>query len=135
MADRRSHNWIAAASLLLLALGSTACGSGNKKAPAEPEQAAPGDAAPAPMPDAAPAPSGPGVELHIDHPDAEVLVDGERVGAAADLEAGGWFIGLEAGIHQIAVRKPGYKTWRAEVSVRDKTETIEVTLEPLEESE
>lgn len=135
MGDRRTQNWIAAASMLLLALGSTACGSGNKKAPAEPEQATPADAAPAPAPDAAPAPRGPGVELRIDHPDAEVLVDGESVGVASDLEAGGWFIPLEAGIHQIAVRKTGYQTWRAEVSVRDATETIEVTLEPVDESD
>lgn len=130
MSDRSPQKRLLITLCALLAIGATACGSGAKRATTEPEPAAQVDAAPAAVTEPAPTPQGPGVVLRIDHPDAEVFVDGERVGVASDLEGKGWFIALEAGIHQIAVRKPGFNTWRVEVAVRDKPETIEVTLEP-----
>jgi len=133
MSERLPGVGILAIAFSLLALGAVACGSGPAKSADEPEQTAPPDAAAEAAPDATPAPTGPGVALTIDHPDAEVFVDGNRIGLASDLESTSGFISLEAGLHQIAVRKPGFNTWRAEVSVREHTEAIQVSLVPATE--
>ena len=68
-----------------------------------------------------------GIRFVIEPNDAEVIVDGEPMGTASELPP---LVEFEAGIHQILVRKDGFQTWRAEVAIRDQTETITVTLEP-----
>jgi hypothetical protein len=129
MDARHSSWWRIAIAAWLAAWGSVACSSGTPKSTSGPQPTEAADAAPADE-TPAPAPTGPGVQLRIEHPDAEVFVDGERIGLASDLEAKNGVIELPAGIHQISVRKPGFKTWRAEVAVKETTETIDVSLEP-----
>jgi len=97
----------------------TACGS-----------ATPDSAEPKPTEDASeiskdPEPQGPGIKLVV-HPDgAEVIIDGELLGSiTADA------LTLSPGLHQITISKDGYKTWRAEVAIKDEIETLRVTLEP-----
>ncbi len=74
---------------------------------------------------------GPGVWLRVIPGDAGVEIDGEPIGTAADITASGGFVSLPAGLHQIVVRREGYETWRAEVTVREDTEPIDIVLEPL----
>jgi hypothetical protein len=97
------------------------CGGSGKPPPSSP----------VPPPDKVvdePALQGPGIRLVVSPGDAEVVVDGERVGLASEMEAG--FIKLESGLHQIVVQKDGHETWRAEVTVSEEVERIEVNLEP-----
>lgn len=75
------------------------------------------------------APRGPGVTLKVDPADATIVVDGQEVGSAAGLPGG--FVALAPGIHQIAISKPGYETWRAEVMVHEEPEAITIQLKPV----
>ncbi|MEO8181948.1 MAG: PEGA domain-containing protein [Deltaproteobacteria bacterium] len=58
-----------------------------------------------------------------EHPDAEIRMDGERVGRGA------WEGLLPAGGHQLEVSKPGYSTERIEITLSPEQErTVEVSL-------
>jgi hypothetical protein len=95
---------------------------GPRPAPAPPGPSGPA----APATDAAsPAPQKPGVRLKIDPPDALVFVDGK----AHDLAGGDGFVELEPGLHQVMIRREGYQTWRAEVTVKDGVELLDLKLE------
>ncbi len=76
-------------------------------------------------------PASPGIEFRIEPGDAEVYVDGERLGSARDVAAGG-VLELSAGLHQIMIRHDVLKTYRVEVSIGDTTEKITVNLEAAE---
>jgi len=85
-------------------------------------EAVPADATPDACPDA------PGLCFAVQPADAEVIVNGETL--TPTLTTGGdSYLALGAGIHQIMLRRDGYVTWRAEVSVGEKAERIEVSLE------
>lgn len=62
--------------------------------------------------------------------DAEVFLDGRRLGPASALGGADGVLSLEPGVYQITVRKKGFETWRAEVAVGDRVERIEVSLVP-----
>lgn len=108
---------------LLLACGSlswgTACGSSSPKAespalvPVEVEES------PAPKP---------GIAFEIDPPDAEVFVDGESLGSAAEVIEAGDLI-LSAGLHQIMIRHDDFETSRVEVTIGEKTELLQINLQ------
>lgn len=75
-------------------------------------------------------PDEPGLCLRIRPGDAELTVDGKSVGTVRDLgEPGAAFLRLEPGIYLITLERQGYETWRAEVSVAARSETIEVDLQ------
>ena len=61
----------------------------------------------------------------------ELILDDEPRGRLDEIGRGGkLFIGLAAGIYQVTLRADGYETWRTEVSVQEKLETVEVSLTP-----
>jgi hypothetical protein len=84
----------------------------------------PAPAAPAPAA-AAPEDTRPRLSLDVDPSDAEVLIDDQVVGTGASVSS----LPLDPGLHRIVVRKPGYEPWRAEVTLDEGTESLEVTLE------
>lgn len=61
--------------------------------------------------------------------DAQLEVDGNVLGPLGDLGNGLVFVGLEPGIHMITLTRDGYATWRAEVSIAEAAETINLTME------
>ncbi|MBS1124327.1 MAG: hypothetical protein H6Q90_6555 [Deltaproteobacteria bacterium] len=68
-----------------------------------------------------------GVELIVSPPEAQVFIDDVLYGEASMLDA---VISLEPGLHQLVIRHDGYKPYRVELAVSDKTETVAVSLEP-----
>jgi hypothetical protein len=70
--------------------------------------------------------------LDVEPSDAEIVVDGEILGTVAELMTT-QLLPLEPGIHQIVIRKEGFRTWRAEVAVKEEAEVVRVRLEPQEE--
>ena len=80
---------------------------------------------------AAACPEQPGLCLRVTPPGARLTVDGVDVGLLSELAAGtAHFHPVASGIHQITLEHDGYVTWRAEVSVRDTLENIDVELTP-----
>ncbi|QSQ18853.1 PEGA domain-containing protein [Pyxidicoccus parkwayensis] len=93
--------------------------------------------APAPgaeLPVEAPAPrhlaEGPGLRFDVYPASAEVIINGQKVGTANSLRSGDGLFAVPPGIHQVSIRSAGYTTWRAEVSVGDRPERIQVSLTP-----
>lgn len=76
--------------------------------------------------DLGPATEASGLTFAVEPADAEVLVDGRSFGQVVNLERGA--VPLQPGLYQVALRRPGYATWRAEVAVRTGLEPIRVTL-------
>ena len=112
-----------AARMVVFSLALAACGAGQSAKTTTAVGSAPSPAAITVRPDV------PGVLLRVTPRDAEVIVDGRSFGRVSDLDATGGVIELSSGFHQITVTKPGYKTWRAEVAVRDRLENLDVVLE------
>jgi hypothetical protein len=92
--------------------------------------------APRPPPPAPPAPAATpparpatGLHLVVHPPDAEVEIEGVRRGRAATLAADtAGVVPLAPGVYRVSVQRPGHEPWRAEVSVVDRVERIDVTL-------
>jgi hypothetical protein len=68
-----------------------------------------------------------GVALQVDPDEAEVMIDELVVGKASQLDP---VFALAPGLHTLVIKHPGYKTYRMEFSVTDKTETFTIHLEP-----
>lgn len=87
-------------------------------------------AATTPTPAIAPTcPPAPGLCLTIEPSDTILEVDGEVVGPITSLgETPPHFVPRPPGIYQITLKRPGFVTWRGEVSVRDSPERIDVSL-------
>jgi len=75
------------------------------------------------------APSGPGLVVTVEPADAELIIDGSSYGAVSALASGNGFLPLKPGIYQVALKKPGYTSWRAEVTVNESPEHLTVSLE------
>jgi hypothetical protein len=73
-------------------------------------------------------PSQSGLRIKVDPADAVVLVDGKWLGPANAVHCANAVVPLGPGLYQVALRRAGYQTWRAEVSVKDTAELIEVSL-------
>ena len=69
-----------------------------------------------------------GITFAITPDDAEVIVDGEPIGFASDVVAGGQ-IDLAPGLHQIMIRHEDYETHRLEVTIGEGTELFEINLQ------
>jgi PEGA domain len=67
-----------------------------------------------------------GVALTVTPPDAEVLIDGVSYGKASELGA---VIELKPGLYTLQVAREGYRSYRVEFSVGEKTESFVVRLE------
>ena len=111
-------------------------------APADPAPTRPTPSQPAPNQSAQdaprrPRPSQPGslgagsefgaVSLRVQPRDAEILIDGERWDGAAD--GSRLVIELAPGVHQVEVRKDGFRTYHSDVTVRrGQTTTVNIGL-------
>lgn len=84
------------------------------------------DASPPPPPPPQPAPLVIGIALVVTPTDAEVSIDDVARGPAHTLAKP---IELEPGLHQLIVTRDGYKPYRAEFTVSDKTEKFTIHLE------
>jgi hypothetical protein len=92
----------------------------GKKAPDTANEGS-GSAAPTPPPE-----QKVGVALQVEPPEANVTIDDLVVGRAMDLDA---VFALAPGLHTLVITQPGYKTYRMEFSVTDKTETFSIHLD------
>lgn len=111
-----------------------ACGSSSpppaEPAPASARTGAEGaDAQSATPATLAECPTEAGLCFQVAPADAELEVDGEVLGPIQDLGRGLVFVEIEPGIHMITLKRDGFVTWRAEVSVAETAETINVTME------
>lgn len=67
-----------------------------------------------------------GVALQVEPAEANVTIDDLVVGRARDLDP---VFALAPGLHTLVITHPGYKTYRMEFSVTDKTETFSIHLD------
>jgi hypothetical protein len=81
-----------------------------------------GSSAPAPTPEAKI-----GVALQVAPAEANVTIDDLLVGTASQLDP---VFALAPGLHTLVITHPGYKTYRMEFSVTDKTESFTIHLDP-----
>jgi hypothetical protein len=81
---------------------------------------------PAPTIDAAPT-EVTGIQFDIDPSDAEVIVDGEPLGIASEIIAGGT-VELAPGLHQIMIRHDDYEIYRVEVTIGTMPERMQISL-------
>ncbi len=107
--------------LLLIALGAlaTACAAPAPPPPNPPKAAAP-DARPSP-------PTTGRIEIACEPESAKVLVDGQPQGLVSELAAKGG-LELPLGLHRIEIAAEGYRTFRLELNLGAKRETIRVKL-------
>lgn len=110
----RLARWAAACAML-------GCASAPRVPIAPPSQRA------APAEAVAPAGEVAGLSFAVEPADAEVLIDGRAMGRVAELPRDGT-VPLQPGLYQVALRRAGFATWRAEVAVRTGVQPIRVTL-------
>ena len=101
--------------------------SGGRREPVQPVAAKP-DANPQHVVtvDAAPEPDIVGVALSVTPSTALVSIDDVERGPASSLGV----VPLEPGVHYVVITQDGYKPYRVEFVVTDKTERMTVRLEP-----
>jgi hypothetical protein len=117
---------LVAAATAALALG--ACGPPAKG----PTTGSPGSAAPADAggPSQAEPPSGARVLLECDPAETQVVIDGDARGPASRYATEGGLV-LPRGLHRFEFTHPGYKTYRIELILAAKPETLRVKLVPI----
>lgn len=71
---------------------------------------------------------GSGLSFSVSPRDAEIFVDGKTRGKVADLEGNGGLLEIKPGIYQVSLKRRGFVTWRAEVTVGNGAEAIQVTM-------
>jgi hypothetical protein len=71
---------------------------------------------------------GSGLSFSVSPRDAEILVDGKARGKVSDLENSGGLLEIKPGIYQVSLKRRGFVTWRAEVTVGNGAEAIQVTM-------
>ena len=69
-----------------------------------------------------------GFRLDVDPADAELTVDGQRLGAVNSVPLTDGVLALDPGIHQMSLKRKGYQTWRGEVSLGNQVEALKVSL-------
>ena len=79
-------------------------------------------------PPSEPVKQGSGLHFSVTPADAMVFIDGKAVGKVADLEGTGGVLSVKPGIYQVSLKRPGFVTWRAEVTVGDGAEAIQVIM-------
>jgi hypothetical protein len=118
---------VRAAALALIVM--TACGS--KTPPTRPTETPPIDATTEGSGSGSAAAATPeakvGVALQVEPAEANVTIDDLVVGTASQLDP---VFALAPGLHTLVITHPGYKTYRMEFSVTDKTESFTIHLDP-----
>ncbi len=66
--------------------------------------------------------------FECDPPDAQVTVDGEARGTAAQISVQGGLT-LPQGLHRFEISSPGFHPYRLELNLKAQTETIKIKLE------
>jgi hypothetical protein len=66
--------------------------------------------------------------VEVRPPDAVLVIDLETHGPVSALP--GARVMLKPGVYQISLEKEGYRTWRAEMAIRDALEVVKVELDP-----
>jgi len=84
--------------------------------------------APTSTPVERPALVGSGLSFSVSPRDAEIFVDGKARGRVSDLEGNGGLLEIKPGIYQVSLKRRGFVTWRAEVTVGNGAEAIQVTM-------
>lgn len=83
------------------------------------------------QPDAAPPQPTGRITFDCQPPEAQVVVDGDVLGTVKQLvEQGG--ATLPQGLHRIEIKHEGYHTFRFELILKDKIETIQVQLQQVD---
>jgi hypothetical protein len=70
----------------------------------------------------------PGLKIDVKPADAELVICGQSYGRVADLRAQNGVLSLKPGIYQVSLKREGYQTWRAEVTVGEKSELLKVEM-------
>ena len=70
----------------------------------------------------------PGIKIDVQPPDAELVIDGQSYGRVAEMRVPNGVLSLKPGLYQVSLKREGYLTWRAEVTVGDKSELLKVAL-------
>ena len=76
----------------------------------------------------APASQGSGLTFTVKPTDAEIFIDGTSTGKVTDLSGSQGFLKVKPGIYQVSLKRQGFVTWRAEVTVGEGTEAIHVNM-------
>lgn len=70
----------------------------------------------------------PGLKIDVKPADAELTISGQSYGRVADLRVPNGVLLLKPGIYQVSLKREGYQTWRAEVTVGEKSELLKVEM-------
>ncbi len=70
----------------------------------------------------------PGLKIDVKPADAELFIDGKNYGSVAKLSEATGVLSLKPGVYHVSLKRDGFQTWRAEVSVGEKTELLHVEL-------
>ncbi len=115
--------------VVILAAVACACATARKRE-AEPEvSSAEQPAVAAPVEEAKPAADeGSGIRFAVTPEDSVITLNGKAMGRVSDLSISGGFLPLGPGIYQVSLKRDGFLTWRAEVTVSGHTEPLLVEL-------
>lgn len=69
--------------------------------------------------------------IHCEPPEAELTLDGVRMGNAEEFDGRVRLLRLGSGAHRVTLSHPGYQTFQAELTGGDWRQTVDVRLEPL----
>ena len=72
----------------------------------------------------------PGLIIKVQPDDAMLFIDGVNYGAISKLGTIDGLLELKSGIYQVAIKRSGFLSWRAEVTINDGPEMLAVTLNP-----
>jgi hypothetical protein len=66
--------------------------------------------------------------MRVEPPDAELAIDGVPRGKVSELKTQSGVLALKSGIYRVSLTRAGYVTWRAEVTVNETPEALQVEL-------
>ncbi len=84
--------------------------------------------APLPLQSPSPPKELPGLWFRVVPTDADVLVDGKHYGTVGEFAAPAKVLLLSPGIYQVSLKRVGYETFRAEISIGQGSELIEAMM-------
>lgn len=70
----------------------------------------------------------PGLLMRVEPPDAELAIDGVPQGKVSELKTQSGVLALKSGIYRVSLTRAGYVSWRAEVTINDTPEALQVRL-------
>lgn len=130
MRNQSVYGLSAGVACVTLTLGCARGGPAAPAAVAEPQPPASEETAattPTPTP-TSPVEAATGLRFVVEATEAELFVDGQSRGSVAALDENNGVLVLEPGVYAISFKRPGYSTWRAEISVEEGVQTIKVVM-------